>query len=67
MSSAGGHRYMTGQETEPVGFGDNFQCDQSPITIYICEECLLELLQFVLIDKHVLGTWRGTRLRLLEH
>jgi hypothetical protein len=58
---------MTGQETEPVGFADNFQCDQSLITVYICKECPLELLQSVLIDKHVLGAWKGTELHLLEH
>jgi hypothetical protein len=47
MCLAGGLSYLTGQKTEPVGFGDNFQCDQSLITMYICKECLLELLQSV--------------------
>jgi hypothetical protein len=67
MCFVGGLSYLTGQETEPVGFCDNFQCDQSPITICISKECLLELLQSVLIEKCVLGSWKGTEVHVLEH
>jgi hypothetical protein len=62
----GGLGYLAGQDSEPVGFDDMFQCDQSPITI-VCKEYPLELLQSVLLGKYVLSSWKGTELHLLEH